>query len=87
MEGLVCKQMNDFSEEAGLIHPGVHGYRTGLSTTTALLEVQNRLIEAVDEGKLSTLCLLDVSSGFDTVKHSYLLRKYKLYGYTNDAIE
>ena len=49
MEGLLSSQMNEFAENSGLLHPGVHGYRTGLSTTTALVEIQSRLIKAVEE--------------------------------------
>ena len=40
MEGILSGQMNAFAEESGIIHPAVHGYRRGMSTTTALLEVQ-----------------------------------------------
>ena len=86
-EGILSSQMNSFAEETGLIHPSVHGYRGGMSTTTTLIEVQDRLINAMDDGKISTLCLLDVSSGFDTVSHIFLLRKYELYGYDDNALE
>ena len=87
MEGILNDQMNEFSEETGLLHPGVHGYRTGMSTTTALLEIQGRLIRAVEEGNLSSLCLLDLSSGFDTVNTTYLLRKLERYGYSDCSLE
>ena len=51
------------------------------------MEIQTRLTNAVERGDLSTLCLLDVSSGYDTVSHTYLLRTLELYGYDNDSIE
>ena len=74
MEALLMTQMNSFAEESGLLHSGVHGYREGMSTTTALLEIQMRLVNEVEEGKISSLCLLDVSSGFDSVNHTFCLR-------------
>ena len=87
MEGLLNDQMNAYAEEAGLLHPGVHGYRTGMSTTTALVEIQSRMTKAVEEGNLSSLCLLDVSSGFYTVSITYLLHKLEMYGYDNNSLE
>ena len=86
-EGMLSRQMNDFAESSGILHPGDHGYRTGMSTSTALVEIQTRLMSSLEEGKLSSLCLLDVSSGFDTVSHSYLLRTLEMYGYDDKAIE
>ena len=47
MEGLLNDQMNAYAEEAGLLHPGVHGYRTGMSTTTQLVDVQGRMMKYV----------------------------------------
>ena len=79
--------MTIFAENAGFLHEGVHGYRDGCFTITALVEIQNRLMNAVEKGNISSLCLLDASSGFDTVTHIFLLRKLELYGYDNDSLE
>ena len=87
MEGILASQMNSFAEETGLIHPSVHGYRDGMSTVTALVEIQTRLVNSMESGNLSSLCLLDVSPGFDTVSNIYLLRKLELYGYSDSSLE
>ena len=52
--------MNKFAEDSGFLHSGIHGYRTGMSTTTALIEGHDGLVRVVEEGKNSLLCLLDV---------------------------
>lgn len=49
-------------------------YRANCSTETALLAVHNDIIRAIDSGKVSALVLLDLSSAFDTVDHSVLLK-------------
>ena len=87
MEGLLGFQMNEYAEENEIIDPSIHGYRRGLSTTTALVEIQIRLTKALEKGKISSLCLVDVSAGFDTVNHIFLLRKLELLGYGDEAIE
>ena len=43
-------------------------------------------MDAVEDNELSSLCLLDVSSGFDTVSHIYLLRKLELHGYDDKSL-
>ena len=87
LEGLLSAQMNDFAEETNFIHPNVHGYRKGMSTSTALMEVQTRLLTSMEKGKVSSLCLVDVSAGFDTVSNIFLLRKLELYGYDDSTLE
>ena len=44
-------------------------------------------IHALENGKLSRVCLLDMSAAFDVVSHSLLLEKLKLYGFQDDVIE
>ena len=49
------------------------GYRQGHSTETTVLRVLSDILQAVDNGDLAALVLLDLSAAFDTVDHSILL--------------
>ena len=85
-EALLGDQMNEFSEDAELLPPGLHGYRKHLGTTTALLEMQESVHQEVERGNIVAVAFLDISAGFDTVPHTYMLRKMEMIGYEPSAI-
>ena len=57
-----------------------HGYRKLHSTETALNVITDRVLDAMDNGEISILVLLDLSKCFDVVPHQKLIEKLKLYG-------
>ena len=53
-------------------------YRACHSTESALLKVTSDALMAADQGKLTLLGLLDLSSAFDCVDHGILLLRIAL---------
>ena len=43
-------------------------------------------IMALEAGDMAGVCLLDMSSAFDTVNHEILFEKMRLYGFNEDSI-
>ena len=57
--------------------PFQSAYRKFHSTETALLKIQDDILLAFENQKLSALVLLDLSAAFDTIDHSILLHRLK----------
>ena len=75
LEKVVLNQLNAHLSANNLLNPFQSAYRQFHSTETALLHILNDLLLATDSGKVSLLTLLDLSSAFDTIDHTILLKR------------
>ena len=73
IERIVCTQLIDHLKLHNLYETFQSAYRTLHSTETALLRVQNDLLQAVDSHGGAILILLDLSAAFDTIDDAKLL--------------
>ena len=63
-------------------------YRQNHSTETALVRIKSDIMDAVDQGKIVILILLDQSSAFDIMSHRILLeRMSELYGIQGKVLD
>ena len=68
------KQTNTYTNRINHLFPARQSvYRHHHSSETAVVSLVNDMIRAVDDGRVSALVLLDLSSVFDTVDHDCLL--------------
>ena len=87
-EALLARQLDIYQEEVGLLHRGVHGFRTGRGTHTAMLETWEFVLNKTERGELVAIDLLDTSAAFDTLVHLYLLRKMEIeVGMAQESLE
>ena len=87
MDMCTAEQQTRFAEGIGIIPRSVHGFREGHGTITAAIEMQTHVYGELAKGNIVSVCFLDVSTGFDTVPHSYLLRKLQMIGYKEKTLQ
>ena len=71
LERAVAKQLQNYLTVNNLHKPQQSAYRKHHSTETALLCVQNDIVQAIDGKKSVILVLLDLSAAFDTIATLY----------------
>ena len=79
VEKVAQQQLYTYMSGNYLFSSSQHGFRSGLSTETALATVSDHILSATDRQELTLLCLLDLSKCFDVIDHSKLLSKLQAY--------
>ena len=87
LERVVFNQLFEYLDDNNLLHPNHHAYRAGHNTTTALIQMYDGWLKAVESGQMTGACFLDMSAAFELVDHDLLLEKLSLYGLEFDSIE
>jgi hypothetical protein len=86
IEKIVRIQLVNYLTEFHLLDPFQSGFKSRHSTATALLKITNDIYNAINQGEITLLTLLDYSKAFDTIHHNLLLTKLKSLGIQNTAL-
>ena len=78
VERAVFIQLTEYLETNKLLHQNHHGGRKGHSTVTALLQLYDKWVELMEEGKLVGIMMIDQSAAFDLCYHEILKRKIRI---------
>ena len=87
IERVIFLQVVDYMNTNSYFHPNHHGFRAHHSTSTAMIQMYDTWVQAVDKGELSGVCMLDMSAAFDVVDRGILLAKLKMYGFDVQAVK
>ena len=87
LERAMFQQMVNYMDTNRFYNPNHHAYRSFHSTTTAMLQMYTTWLEAVEQGDMAAVCMIDMSVAFDVVDTNLLLEKMKLYGFDRQVIQ
>ena len=80
IERVVYRQVYKFLEKYSILSEHQFGFRSGKSTTQAILKFLNVVYPSLDSGHNVISVFCDFAKAFDSVDHSILLRKLHHYG-------
>ena len=80
LEKIIAVQLIDFLETKHLLAITQHGFRSKLSTETALICATNKIYDNIDNNKITAITLCDLSKAFDSVNPILLLKKLNSLG-------
>ena len=80
------ESLSDFLHEYNLLHKTQSGFRTQHSCETALVNMIDSWLNALDNGKMVGVVLVDFKKAFDLVAHQILIDKLEVYGIKDDAL-
>ena len=86
VERALQPQLLNFMTTTNQLNENHHSYRGGHSTTSAMLQLSNKIFEGCNTNELTTIVTLDQSSAFDVLTHDILIEKLKLYNFSENSI-
>lgn len=86
-EKLMKTRMVSFIDKHKILADCQFGFRRGMCTTDAVLELVNDCVEAIDQGSVMISVFVDLKKAFDTVNHDILLSKMNFMGFRGPVLE
>ena len=85
-EKIIAVRLRDYINRNNILNERQFGFRTGLSTCMALLQLVDELTDSVDKNKVTAGVFIDLAKAFDTIDHGILLKKLQHYGIRGVAL-
>lgn len=79
-EYAILNRIENFINKFNLLSPAQHGFRPGKSTTSALLDIYNSILENIEMKSYPVGVLCDLSKAFDCIQHNLLMQKLDVMG-------
>ena len=80
MEKLVHKHLYCFLDQNEILYNNQYGFRNSHSATHALIEITEKIRNALDSKYYACDVFIDLEKAFDAVNHTIMLDKLKYYG-------
>ena len=86
LEKHVHDSLSEFLHDFNLLHKTQSGFRSQHSCETALVNMIDSWLNAIDNGKMIGIVLVDFKKAFDLVDHQIFLDKLSVYGIKDEAL-
>ena len=86
LEKHVHESLSEFLHQHELLHQTQSGFRAQHSCETALINIVDLWLNAIDNGKMVGVVLVDFKKAFDLVDHEILKNKLEIYGIKDEAL-
>lgn len=80
LEKLVFNRLYDYLLQHNFLYDSQYGFRQNYSTDMAVIEIHDRIVKELNEGKSVIGVFMDLSKAFDSLSHDILLQKMQHYG-------
>jgi hypothetical protein len=87
IEKIVLTRLISHISKHNLFNNNQHGFMKDKSTTSALIDLLEYIIDQLENGHIVTGILLDFSKAFDSLGHELLLRKLETLNVKNEALK
>ena len=87
IERVVHTQLSTHLDNINYLYSHQYEFRRGRSTTQAIAQLNNWVLESMDEGKVTGLLFVDISKAFDSINHKVLLDKLKHMGMSERSLQ
>jgi hypothetical protein len=85
-EKIACNQIYSFFDENKLFIDNQFGFRSGLSTISAVSDFIDQVSDGLDGSQSTAAVFCDLSKAFDSVNYDILLNKLKHYNFSDLAL-
>ena len=86
-ETLIYRRLNSYLENKQIISNRQYGFRSGVSTQEACIDLISELLGAFTHKKFALCLFIDFRKAFDSINHTILLSKLEKYGIRGNPLK